>query len=69
MKQKSLKMSDSFWQAVEDYRMGNGIRAWSDALITLALVGLDLRDNAPEKLGKWGGDRRSEKYSSGKGPA
>jgi hypothetical protein len=73
MKQKSLKMSDSFWQAIEGYRVEQGIVTWSEALVTLALMGLmNEREDAREKvakLGKRGGDHRSDEYKKAKSPA
>lgn len=69
MKQKSLKMSDSFWQAVEDYRIEHHIKTWSEAIITLAMLSLlTMNKPIPETLPRRGGDHRSEKFRKTNSP-
>lgn len=69
MKQKSLKMSDSFWQAVEDYRTERHIKTWSEAIIELSTICLlSMKKPVPMKLERRGGDHRSEKFRKTNSP-
>jgi hypothetical protein len=60
---KTIKVTQEFVDAVEDYRKARNRRSWTAALVDLASIGIyKISGIIPPVTGAWGGDRKSEFY-------
>lgn len=58
MKQKSIKVSDEFFEAVQKHKAMIDSKSWTEALVDLASEGINLcYGRWPRTLGQWGGRR------------
>lgn len=62
-KKKTIKVTEEFVNAVNDYRKARHHRSWTAALVELASIGIHkMGGMVPPTTGGWGGDRKSEDY-------
>jgi len=62
LKRRGIKVTQEFFDAVNDYRLSNGYNSWNKALVELASMGLvKMGYEEPQTANSWGGDRKGVK--------